>query len=311
MFNDATIFITGGTGSWGIELTRQLLQLNPKKVIIFSRNEQQQVALRRQLTDTRLYFYIGDIRDREALLNKTVGVDYIFHLAALKHVPVCEQQPLEAIKTNVLGTHYVIEAAIENKVKKVIYVSTDKAADPANTYGFTKALGEKLMRYSSTQKTTTQFITVRGGNVLGSSGSVIPLFQQQIKQLGEVHVTDVEMVRYFITVKAAVEALLTAAIKGENGDTFVMKMEAMRILDLAKVLIEHSGKPIRIVEIGRRQGEKLTEVLIAEEEMPYVKSFDEQLLLITTEKQTHPLSLNTSILSKQQISDILKHSNLL
>lgn len=182
MFRNTRILVTGGTGSWGYELIRQLLPQEPKEIIVFSRNESTQVAMQRSFEDNRLSFCIGDIRDREALIRATEEVDYVFHLAALKHVPVCEEQPYEALKTNVVGTQYVIEAAIENKVKKVIYISTDKAANPSNFYGMTKAIGEKLIVQANLLRTDTKFVCVRGGNVLGTNGSVIHLFHKQIHE---------------------------------------------------------------------------------------------------------------------------------
>ena len=172
MFKDRRILVTGGTGSWGYELIRQLLPMEPAEVIVYSRSESSQVAMSRAFEDPRLTFRIGDVRDREALSNACKGVDLLFHLAALKHVPVCEDQPYEALKTNVLGTQNVIEAAIENKVERVINISTDKAANPSNFYGMTKAIGEKLIVYANLLRSDTKFVCVRGGNVLGTNGSV-------------------------------------------------------------------------------------------------------------------------------------------
>ena len=317
MFNDATILVTGGTGSWGVELIRQLLTLHPQKIIIFSRNENSQVELKRQLIDERLLFFIGDIRDKEALMTATANVDYIFHLAALKHVPVCEDNPLEAIKTNVMGTQYIINAAIENNVKKVIYVSTDKAADPVNTYGMTKALGEKLMVHASSQSSNTQFVCIRGGNVLGSSGSVLPLFQKQIAELEEVHITDNQMVRYFISPEDAIKRLLKAAQIAKNGDILVMNMDAFRIIDLAEVLIEQSGKEhVKLIEIGIRPGEKIEEVLIADGEKSSTYLIDDELFVITQHKHIDdytPLvdDITRPLLTKNEIKNLLKKANFI
>ena len=317
MFNDSNILVTGGTGSWGVELIKQLLTLHPKKIIIFSRNENSQVELKRQLSDNRLLFFIGDIRDKEALMTATTNVDYIFHLAALKHVPVCEDNPLEAIKTNVLGTQYIINSAIENNVKKVIYVSTDKAADPVNTYGMTKALGERLMVHASLQKSNTQFVTIRGGNVLGSSGSVLPLFQKQIAELNEVHITDKQMVRYFISPEDAIKRLLKATQIAKNGDILVMNMDAFRIIDLADVLIEHSGKEhVKLIEIGIRPGEKIEEVLIADGEKSSTYLIDDELFVITQHKHIEdytPLVADIihPLLTKDEIKSLLKRSNFI
>jgi UDP-N-acetylglucosamine 4,6-dehydratase/5-epimerase len=175
MLTQSNILVTGGTGSIGYDLIRHLLSHNPNKIIVYTRNESGQIAMKRAFDDSRLCFFIGDIRDKEALIQASRGVDYLFHLAALKHVPVCEEQPLEALKTNVIGTQNVIDAALQNKVKKVINMSTDKAADPSNFYGMTKIIGEKLMILSNHLSKHTKLICVRGGNVLGTK------FKQRIK----------------------------------------------------------------------------------------------------------------------------------
>ena len=317
MYKDLKILVTGGTGSWGIELIRQLLTYEPKKIIIYSRNENSQVELKRVMNDKRLLFFIGDIRDKDALLAATTNVDIIFHLAALKHVPICEENPTESIKTNIIGTQNVIEAAIENEVKKVLYISTDKAADPVNTYGMTKALGEKLILHANDKSEKTKFSCVRGGNVLGSSGSVVPLFKKQIEEIGEVHLTDKRMVRYFIAPEDAIKTLLKTAQISQGGEIFVMNMRAFRIIDLAEILIEQTEKKnVKIVEIGIRKGEKLEEVLIAEVEKPYALQLDEELILITPEPNTSQLSANLEnsnqmLLTKDEIKLMLLKANLL
>jgi UDP-N-acetylglucosamine 4,6-dehydratase len=280
MFHNKVILVTGGTGSWGYELIHQLLSLNPKKIIVLSRNEASQVQMSRTIEDHRLSFCIGDIRDREALVKAFEGVDYVFHLAALKHVPVCEEQPLEALKTNVMGTQNVIEAALENGVKKVINVSTDKAADPINFYGMTKAIGEKLMIYANQISSDTRFICIRSGNILGSNGSVLQLFMNQI-QTKEIKITDKRMTRFFLTRQNAIKLLLKAAMEGKGGEIFVMKSSAWRILDLAEVLIEESGKKdVSIVECGARPGERFHEVLISEHESQNTVVYDEDFLIV-------------------------------
>lgn len=317
MYKDSSILVTGGTGSWGIELIRQLLSLDPKEIIIYSRNENSQVELRRKMDDSRLHYFIGDIRDKEAMNTASAGVDYIFHLAALKHVPVCEENPVESIKTNIIGTQNVIDAAIENGVKKVIYVSTDKAADPANTYGMTKALGEKLIIHANRKKSGTQFTCVRGGNVLGSSGSVLPLFKKQIKELGEVHITDKRMVRYFISPKEAIVQLLKVGEVSQGGEIFIMNMDAFRIIDLAEVLIKHSKRnDIKIIEIGARPGEKLEEVLVAESERASTFIFDEDLLIHFPHGEvtsSYPLLFESEmpLLTKDEIEQMLKEGKFI
>lgn len=281
MFRDKRILVTGGTGSWGYELVRQLLDFEPREVIIFSRNESSQVAMMRTFEDRRLTFIIGDIRDKEALVRACAQIDYVFHLAALKHVPVCEEQPYEAMKTNVLGTQYVIEAAIENRVKKVVYISTDKAANPSNFYGMTKAIGEKLIVHANLLQGETEFVCVRGGNVLGTNGSVIHLFMKQIREKGRVGITDLAMTRFFITLQEAIGLLFKATEASIGGETFVMMMPTCKITDLALVLGEALGKEsVEMVELGVRPGEKIHEILLTEFESLTTVHFDEQYLVI-------------------------------
>ncbi len=319
MFNHSTILITGGTGSWGIELIQQLLSLKPKKIIIFSRNENSHVLTKRKFDNDKLQFFIGDIRDRDAMVSAMAGVDYVFHLAALKHVPICEENPLEAFKTNVLGTYNVIEGALQNNVKKVVYVSTDKAADPANTYGMTKALGEKLIIHAHEKSTTTKFFCLRGGNVLGSNGSVLPLFQKQLKEDNKIFITNKKMTRYFVTPKKAIEVLLQACEIGNGGEIFVMQMKACGILDLAEVLIEHLQKSnVEILETGARRGEKLHEVLIAENEVPYAKVLNNDLIQISFEALKENNSLppalldaTQSLMTKEEVKTLLLEGNFL
>ncbi len=280
MFNNAVILVTGGTGSWGYELIRQLLTYNPKKVIVFSRNEDRQVKMRREIEDQRLLFCIGDIRDRDALFQACKNVDYVFHLAALKHVPICEESPLEAIKTNIIGSQNVIDAAIFNEVKKVINVSTDKAADPSNFYGFTKAIAEKLMVQANQLTSKTKFVCVRGGNVLGTNGSVLHLFIEQINKKNELTITDKRMTRFFLTPEDSVKLLLKAAVDGKGGEILVMNMPACEIIKLAEVLIDHYEKEVKIIETGSRPGEKLYEVLIAQNEIERTVAFNEDFLVV-------------------------------
>ena len=281
MFNNKRILVTGGTGSWGHELVRQLLPQEPLEIIVFSRNESSQVAMSREFEDARLTFHIGDIRDKEALSHACRGVDYVFHLAALKHVPVCEEQPYEALKTNVIGTQNVIEIAMDNKVDKVIYISTDKAANPSNFYGMTKAIGEKLIVYANLLRSSTSFVCVRGGNVLGTNGSVVHLFKDQIKQKRKVGITSKEMTRFFLTLQDAIKLLFKATEVSVGGEIFVITMPTCRIVDLAEVLIEASGEPsVEIVEKGIRPGEKIHEILMSDYESLTTIVYDEQYLVI-------------------------------
>ncbi|MDO6657633.1 polysaccharide biosynthesis protein [Anaerobacillus sp. 1_MG-2023] len=282
MFRDQTILVTGGTGSWGHELIKQLLQKSPKEIRVLSRNETSQVEMKREFhQDPRLTFLIGDIKEREGLLEAGKGVDYLFHLAALKHVPVCEDQPIEALNTNVIGTQNVIKTAIENNVKKVVYISTDKAANPSNFYGFSKAMGERLIIHANTLKSNTTFVCVRGGNVLGTNGSVIHVFKNQIQNKAEIGITHLEMTRFFLTIEDAIKLLFKATYESRGGEIFVMKMPTCKIIDLAEVLIESSGvKNVKIREQGIRPGEKLHEILFSEYESQSTVYYDKEYFVI-------------------------------
>jgi len=326
MFEGERILVTGGTGSWGHELVRQLLPKNPKEVVIYSRNEASQVAMSRRFRDDRLKFVIGDIRDREALIRACEGAGILFHLAALKHVPVCEEQPYEALKTNVLGTQNVIEAAIQTGVKKVINISTDKAANPSNFYGMTKAIGEKLMVYANLLRTDTRFVCVRGGNVLGASGSVIHLFMQQIKKGEPIQLTDRRMTRFFMTIQDAIRLLFDAAERSAGGEIFVMMMPALKIADLAEVLMEELGRKVEMVEVGIRPGEKIHEILLTEQEAASTVRLDAHYLVILPSLEIPglrelyascpPASIeryvsSESLMDKRQIRDLLVRGGFL
>ena len=206
MYEGKTILVTGGTGSWGQELTKKLLAQSPKEIRIFSRNEFLQVNMKRLFDHHEaLKFVIGDVRDYQSVNDAMQNVDYVFHLAALKHVPVCEFQPGEALKTNVSGTENIIRASISNRVKKVIDVSTDKAVEPVNFYGMTKSFGEKLMIRANDNSDSTRFVCIRGGNVLGTNGSVVPIFKKQILENKDVTLTSKAMTRFFLSVSEAID----------------------------------------------------------------------------------------------------------
>jgi len=327
MFTNQRILVTGGTGSWGHELISQLLPMDPKQVIVYSRSEATQVAMDREFEDPRLTFRIGDIRDKEALTAACQGVDYVFHLAALKHVPVCEEHPYEALKTNVVGTQHVIEAAIENNVKKVIYISTDKAANPSNFYGMTKAIGEKLIVYANLLSSTTKFVCVRGGNVLGTNGSVVHVFNSQIRQKGQISITDKNMTRFFLTLKDAISLLFKASVESVGGEIFVMMMPTCRIVDLADVLIEASGRSeVSLVETGTRPGEKIHEILMSDfESLTTVVYDDEYLVILPTldipnlkeryqglpKVSFSSFSSEYNLMNKDEIRDILRRGGFL
>lgn len=329
MFNDKVILITGGTGSWGNELTKQLLEeCNPKEIRIYSRGEPRQVQMKiKYYNEPRIKFIIGDVRDKNRLTIASRDVDYIFHLAALKHIPICEENPWESVLTNIYGTRNVIEAAIENKVEKVIDISTDKAVDPFNLYGICKACGEKLMIAANTESKDTSFVCIRAGNVIGSSGSVVPLFREQIIKNNEITLTDRKMSRYFLTLREAIKLVFKATYESFRGEIFVMKMPAAKITTLAEVMIEALGNDkTRIKTIGIRPGEKLYEVLISKYESPRcIESGDyfiilPQIRLPKTEKYyagrkhakiTEFNSKNTRIMSKRELKEILTREGFL
>jgi len=312
------ICITGGTGSWGQEFVTQALKLNPKEIRIFSRNECNQVAMRREFNNHRLKFIIGDVRDLDAVKEAFKDVNLVLHLAAIKHIDICEIYPLETVKTNILGVENVIKASIENKVQKVINVSSDKACYPINIYGQSKAIGEKLI-VNANNLSSTQFVCVRGGNVLGSNGSVVPLFIKQIKEDGCVKITDKRMTRFFLSLPEAISLLLVASGTQIAGGIFVMKMPACRIEDLAKVLIEENWdlEQVPIQEIGMRPGEKIHEVLINEYEAPQTYEYGDDYYVISPTETGLPklgckeYSSNDELLDNEGIKELLKKGNFI
>jgi UDP-N-acetylglucosamine 4,6-dehydratase/5-epimerase len=282
VFDNKTILVTGGTGSWGYELVKQLLTHNPKEIRVFSRNESNQFTMKQEFDNhPKLSFIIGDIKEREALMESCQDVNYVFHLAALKHVPVCEDQPIEALKTNVHGTQNVIDAAISCNVDRVVYISTDKASNPANFYGLSKAMGERLIIHANTLNTKTKFVCIRGGNVLGTNGSVIHVFKKQIQEKGKIGITDPDMTRFFLTLEDAIKLVFKATFESLGGEIFVMKMPTCKIIDLANVLIEASGKEtIEIETLGIRPGEKIHELLLSEYESTTTVTYDEYFVIL-------------------------------
>lgn len=281
MFSGKKILITGGTGSWGNELTSQLLEKNPEEIRIFSRGEFAQVSMKRKFNDSRINFFIGDVRDFNAINLACKGIDIIFHLAALKHVPICEEQPYEAIKTNIVGTENIIKAAINNRVLKVIDVSTDKAVVPINAYGMTKAIGEKLMIHANKLSNHTRFTCIRAGNVLGTNGSVVPFFINMIKHYNQITITDFNMTRFFLTLKDSITLLFKAVEVSFGGETFVVHMPSFYIKDLASTLIKVYGNDkTKIIETGIRPGEKIDEVLVSKYEVENTYQYDSLYYLI-------------------------------
>ncbi|PKL70355.1 MAG: UDP-N-acetylglucosamine 4,6-dehydratase (inverting) [Methanomicrobiales archaeon HGW-Methanomicrobiales-1] len=266
------ILLTGGTGSFGQKFTEIVLKNhNPERIRIFSRGELLQYEMEKRFSDERLRFFIGDVRDKERLSRAMNDVDIVIHAAALKHVTACEYNPIEAVKTNIDGTKNIIDTAIDNDVKRVIGLSTDKAVHPVNLYGATKMVAEKLYvqgNYYSGQK-NTRFSCVRYGNVAGSRGSVIPLFMDQ-KKTGTITITDERMTRFWLTLDQGVQFVINSAEKMQGGEIFVPKIPSMKVTDLAKSIAPDA----KIKFIGIRPGEKLHEVLLTEDEARHSREFD-------------------------------------
>ncbi len=274
MFKNKVLLITGGTGSFGNTVLKRFLSTDVSEIRIFSRDEKKQEDMRIAFNNTKLKFYIGDVREYDSIYHAMKGVDYVFHAAALKQVPSCEFYPMEAVRTNVLGTENVLNAATANDVKKVVVLSTDKAVYPINSMGISKAMAEKLMaaKARTQQEGETVFCATRYGNVMASRGSVIPLFVSQIKEGKALTITDPNMTRFLMSLEDSVDLVLYAFTHGKQGDLFVQKAPASTVTDLAQAIKElfNNDEPVRI--IGTRHGEKLYESLISREEM--AKSVD-------------------------------------
>lgn len=263
-----TLLITGGTGSFGNAVLRRFLDSGLREIRIFSRDEKKQDDMRKRYVDAKLKFYLGDVRDYASVLSATRGVDYVYHAAALKQVPSCEFHPMEAVKTNVLGTENVLEAAIHNQVRRVVCLSTDKAVYPINAMGISKAMMEKVMVAKSRESARTVICGTRYGNVMASRGSVIPLFVEQLQQGRPLTVTDPDMTRFMMTLDDAVDLVLYAFEHGAPGDIFVQKAPAATIGTLGHALLGLLGTPDHPIQvIGTRHGEKLYETLLSREEM--------------------------------------------
>jgi UDP-N-acetylglucosamine 4,6-dehydratase/5-epimerase len=272
MFNNKVLMITGGTGSFGKKILNRFLSSDVRKIRIFSRDEKKQEDMRIKLNNSKLKFYIGDVRDFDSVSEAMKGVDYVFHAAALKQVPSCEFYPLEAIKSNILGAENVMNAATQNNVERVVLLSTDKAVYPINAMGMSKALMEKCMvaKARMQNKSETVFCATRYGNVMASRGSVIPLFVSQLKKGVDLTITDPNMTRFLMSLDDSVDLVLYAYQKGKQGAIYAQKSPASTVEDLAQALKEifNSDSSVRI--IGTRHGEKLYESLISREEMARV-----------------------------------------
>ena len=267
-FNDGVLLITGGTGSFGNAVLRRFLNSDLREIRILSRDEKKQDDMRKRYNSPKLKFYIGDVRDSQSVMNAVRGVDYMYHAAALKQVPSCEFHPLEAVKTNVLGTENVLEAAINCGVKRVVCLSTDKAVYPINAMGISKAMMEKVAVAKSRSSSNTVINVTRYGNVMASRGSVIPLFVDQIRAAQPITITDPSMTRFMMTLDDAVDLVLYAFEHGQPGEIFVQKAPAATIEVLTQALTRLLGKPeYEVRVIGTRHGEKLYEALLSREEM--------------------------------------------
>jgi len=269
MFKDKVLLITGGTGSFGNAVLKRFLDTEVKEIRIFSRDEKKQEEMRISLGNPKLKFYIGDVRNYDSILQSMKGVDYVFHAAALKQVPSCEFYPMEAVRTNVLGTQNVLDAATASGVERLVVLSTDKAVYPINAMGISKAMAEKLMIAKSRTQNSTETIlcATRYGNVMASRGSVIPLFISQIKAGKPLTITDPEMTRFLMSLEDSVDLVEYAFEHADQGDLFVQKAPASTVADLAQALKELFKSSVPINIIGTRHGEKLFESLISREEM--------------------------------------------
>ncbi len=332
MFKNKHILIVGGTGTIGCALTKRILKDHPEVIRIYSRDEYKQFIMKEELNDaTNLRFLIGDVRDKERLNRAMQDIDVVFNLAALKHVPSCEYNPFEAVKTNILGAQNVIESAMENGVRKLIYTSSDKAVSPTNTMGATKLLAERIISssYYARGYSGTIFASVRFGNVIGSRGSVIPLFKKQIIENRYITVTEPEMTRFMMSSQEAIDLVLKAARIAKGGEVFVLKMPVIKLIDLAEVVIEKVCKKegikrdsVEIKTIGLRNGEKNYEELLSEDEalksleledMYIIKPFYngyEELSAKKLEGNEYS-SKDCRILTKDEISQMLDNEGLI
>jgi UDP-glucose 4-epimerase len=311
MFKDKTLLITGGTGSFGNAVLRRFLNSDIGEIRIFSRDEKKQDDMRNLYSNDKIKFYVGDVRQPESTLNAMSGVDYVFHAAALKQVPSCEFFPLEAVRTNIIGTENILEAAVSCGVEKVICLSTDKAVYPINAMGMSKALMEKLAvsKARSPGKHETTICVTRYGNVMCSRGSVIPLFINQIKQGKELTVTDPDMTRFMMSLDDAIDLVLFAFNMATGGELFVQKSPACTIADLASAVAEIFGSKKGLRVIGTRHGEKIYESLLTREEMSKaVDAGDYFVVPIDARDLNYASYYDSGIATKAQVEDYTSHN---
>jgi len=306
MFDGKKVLITGGTGSLGTALTKKILELNPETIRIFSRDEWKQSQMQDTFKDERLRFFIGDVRDKERLSRALEDVDIVIHAAALKQVPVIEYNPFEAVKTNVYGAANLIEACLDKNVETVLGVGTDKAVSPLNTYGATKLLMERLFISANFYRGyhKTKFLTVRYGNVLGSRGSIVPTFINQIQNSKKITITDLEMTRFNITMNEALDLILRALKNGVGGEIFIPKLKAYKVRDMRDAMLEIMKSKNETEIIFIRPGEKYHESLIIVDELRNTFESDEDYIIIS--EQTQDEKLKKTTLNQQYSSDKVK-----
>ena len=279
IFNDSKILITGGTGTFGNAFLIRALQEEAEKIIVFSRDEKKQFDMFHKYRDKRIQYIVGDVKDIASVDRAMAGVDYVFHAAALKHVPSCEYNVMEAVKTNILGTENVLDSAVRHGVKKVVVLSTDKAVYPSNAMGASKMLAEKAAVEKSREQSGTKIILTRFGNLVMSRGSVIPLFVDQIKAGKDITVTDPDMTRFFMLVADAIDLVCVAFQCGDSGDLFIYDAGSYRLGDLVDALKQHFGADNPIVVRGARHGERMSEYLLTEEESHYAQKCDNVIIV--------------------------------
>lgn len=309
MFKDKILLITGGTGSFGNAVLRKFLNTDIKEIRIFSRDEKKQHDMRVLLNCPKVKFYIGDVRDYQSVFNALEDVDYVFHAAALKQVPSCEFYPIEAVKTNILGTENLLNAAISRNVKKVICLSTDKAVYPINAMGISKAMMEKVMVAKSRNSGNTILIGTRYGNVMASRGSVIPLFEEQIKDNKPITITNPEMTRFMMTLDNAVDLVIYAFEHGNSGDIFVQKSPASTIGELASAMKKIYNSNVDIRVIGTRHSEKLFETLLSREEVLVAEDLGEYYRLAADNRDlNYDKYFSEGLKSDKDIEDYHSHN---
>ena len=309
MIKGKKILITGGTGSLGKALAKRLLELDADIVRIFSRNENNQTTMQSEMNDSRLRYFIGDVRDLPRLIKAMEDVDIVYHAAALKHVPVVEYNPFEAIKTNVLGSQNVIDACLHENIETVVCVGTDKAVSPLNTYGATKLLMEKLFvtasNYTNRERHKTKFIAIRYGNVLGSSGSVVPTLLKQIESGRNITITDPNMTRFNITMNQALDFIIRSSKKGNGGEVFIPKLKAYSLGILKEAILEVLEKDVKTELISVRPGEKYHESLISSEEIRNTFEDKDDYVILEDSLQNN-IKTKKSTLTNQYSSDVVE-----